>query len=103
MEPRNILLIRTDKIGDVVLITPAIALLKKSIPGARVSVLVSAYTAPLLKTHPDVAEVLVAGDFRRTLGDIRSRRFDAAVVMFVDMRSAALPFLAGIPLCPRTV
>ncbi len=98
IKPQKILLIRTDKIGDVVLITPAIAALKKAMPAARISVLVKPYTAPLLKTHPDIDEVIEAGNFSRTLRDVRSRGFDAAIALFVDFRSAAIPFLARIPI-----
>ena len=37
----NILIVRTDRIGDVVLTTPAIKALRQAYPAARISILVT--------------------------------------------------------------
>ncbi len=63
---------------------------------------VVALTAPahrdVLAGNPDLAEVLVdGGPLWSMAGALRAGRFDAAVVTWATGRSAALPFLAGIP------
>lgn len=59
MNYRNILLVRTDRIGDVILTTPAITLLRENYPNAKIHFLTRKYTAPLLKYHDDLDEVIV--------------------------------------------
>ncbi len=51
MEFRHILLIRTDRIGDVVLTSPLITILHEEFPQSKISFLTRQYTAPLLKHH----------------------------------------------------
>jgi ADP-heptose:LPS heptosyltransferase len=41
---RKILLVRTDRVGDLVLTTPAIASFRRSWPDARIRLIVNEYT-----------------------------------------------------------
>ncbi len=106
LEYNNILLVRTDRIGDVILTTPAMAVLKKAWPKARVSVLVSPATREIVEGNPHVAEVIVddaKGEHQgilgywRLAGKIKRRRFDLAVVLHTKKRTNSLCFFAGIP------
>ena len=54
----NLLFVRTDGVGDLVLTLPAAAAFKQQFPGIRLSYLVSRYAAPILEHHPDVDEIL---------------------------------------------
>lgn len=56
---RNILLIRTDRVGDLVLSTPAIASFRRSWPQAHITVVVTEYTEPILRHNPDIDEIAV--------------------------------------------
>jgi heptosyltransferase-3 len=56
---KNILLIRTDRIGDVVLTTPAVTLLKNQYPDSKIFFLTRKYTAPLLKHHLFIDEIIL--------------------------------------------
>ena len=56
---RRILLIRTDRVGDLVLSTPAIASFRRSWPDARIEALVTDYTEPVMRHNPDVDAVHV--------------------------------------------
>ena len=56
---QNILVIRNDKLGDFMLAWPALALLRRNLPQARIAVLVPEYTAPLARICPSVDEVIV--------------------------------------------
>jgi ADP-heptose:LPS heptosyltransferase len=77
----NVVFVRTDGIGDLVLTLPAAAALKSHLTGARLSYLVSRYAAPILEHHPDIDDVLCdpgpdRPDIRRQLF---ARGFDAVV------------------------
>ncbi|MDT8287113.1 MAG: glycosyltransferase family 9 protein [Elusimicrobiales bacterium] len=97
-ENPRILLVRTDRIGDVTLTTPAAAALKAALPGARLHFLAGAYARPVLEKNPALEKIITLGGFFATLRELRRGNYDAAVVFFVDFRSALLPLLAGIPL-----
>ncbi len=102
----HILIVRTDRLGDVVLTTPAIKALKKSWPQARIAILVGASTRELLIDNPCLDEILVddrqgrhagIGGFFRLVLDLRQRKFDLAIIYHTKKRTNWLCFLAGIP------
>ncbi|MDQ6767736.1 MAG: glycosyltransferase family 9 protein [Candidatus Eremiobacteraeota bacterium] len=55
----TILLIRTDRVGDLVLSTPAIASFRRSWPRARITAVVTGYTEPVLRHNRDVDELVL--------------------------------------------
>jgi len=102
----NILVIRTDRIGDVVLTTPVIKTLRKAYPMARISVLVSPSTKDLVQGNPYLDEIILDDregahrgflGFLRLICDIRRGRFDVAFVYHTKRRYNLASFLAGIP------
>ena len=96
---KKFLLIRTDKIGDVISITPAASILRKNFPKAHISALVSPYTKDILQNNTDIDEVITDDKPLKLLAPlIKAKRFDTAIVFFVDKKSALIPFLAGIKL-----
>jgi ADP-heptose:LPS heptosyltransferase len=54
----RILLSRTDRVGDLILSTPAIASIRRSFPGAHVTLAASRYNAVVVDRSPDVDEVV---------------------------------------------
>ena len=68
--PRDILVIKPSSLGDVVHTLPAVALLKKYWPEARLRWLVNPEWAPLLEGNPDVFETVLfpRGEFRGLAG-----------------------------------
>jgi heptosyltransferase-2 len=100
---RRILFIRLDRVGDVVLSTPAIEALKRSFPRSEITVLLRPQTAALLENNPHVDRCVVldpaAGptEIYRVLRDLRRRRFDLAVDPCVDWKlgSALIAWLSG--------
>ncbi len=54
----NVVLTRLDRIGDLVLSTPAIASVRRSWPQARITMICSAYNAAVMEGNPDVDEVV---------------------------------------------
>ena len=89
----RILIVKRDKLGDMLLTTPLIAHLRRSIPGAEVSVLASEYCGWVVRDCPDIARlwtyprlralsVLKPAEFFRywaAYRDVRKMRFDAAI------------------------
>jgi len=74
---KRIVLIRTDRVGDLVLSTPAIASFRRSWPQARIEAIVTDYTEPIMRYNPDVdaihilskvAPKSVARDCARSVG-----------------------------------
>lgn len=57
-EPRSILVVRRDNIGDLVCTTPLLRALRARFPRAWLGVYANSYNAPILAGHPDVDEVL---------------------------------------------
>ncbi len=100
---RNILVVRADRMGDVVLTVPAIRALKKAFPAARVSVWLDASTRPLLQGLPFIDEILCEDKTRGWPGyfsfiqTLRRKQFDLAVVFHTKRHTNAACALAGIP------
>lgn len=101
----RILLVRTDRLGDLILSTPAIRAVRAAFPNGYVALLVSPATRALVDGHPAVDEVFVldkdgahrgwAGT-RRLAADLSTRRFDAALLLHTTTRVVLLTWLAGI-------
>jgi len=56
---RRILIIQFGRLGDVLVSTPLVRALKKALPGAEISYLVSSYAEPLLRNNPYISELSV--------------------------------------------
>ena len=110
-EVRNLLCVRLDSIGDVLMTTPAIRACKDSF-GCRVTLLTSAAGAAVAPFVPEIDEAVsfaapwmkpaAGGNDAAMIRQLQSRGFDAAVVFTVfsqnPLPAAYLCYLAGIPL-----
>ena len=61
-ELRRILVVRTDRIGDVILTLPMLEILRKNFPHARLAVLIRRYTKDLVEGNSNVDEILFYDD-----------------------------------------
>lgn len=116
LDARNILVIRPDNIGDVVMLGPALRAVKETSPGAKITLLAGrsgATAAPLL---PWVDDVIVWRTLWQDLGHLSfdparerelinvlaERAFDAALIFTSFSQTPHVPgyvcYLAGIPL-----
>lgn len=101
---RRILVVRTDRIGDVILTLPMLEVLRQHYPKAHVAMLVRRYTSELLEDNPYVDEVLLYDDgalplpFSEMASLLRHKKFDVAFVTYPRVRLALLVWWAGIPL-----
>jgi ADP-heptose:LPS heptosyltransferase len=113
--PRKLLLIRPDHLGDVLLLTPALAVLRKALPHTEITVMVSPSGAASLENNPHIDRV-VRCDFpgmnRQATTNplspylyaleqsrqLRAKGYDAAINFRYDYWwGALLLFLADIP------
>jgi ADP-heptose:LPS heptosyltransferase len=103
--PLKILVVRPDRLGDVILSTPVFEVIKRHFPRSRLSVMVREQAAPLVRGISSVDEVMIfdpvgrhAGfkGFRQLLRDIRSRGFRIAVVLQSNPKVAFAVLLARI-------
>jgi heptosyltransferase-2 len=104
--PASLLVRATNWLGDAVMTTPALAGLRGAFPGARIALLAKPPVAELFRHHPDVDEVIVyerpgrhegALGRLRLGGELRSRRFDGALLLQNAFDAALIAFLARIP------
>lgn len=101
-EPKNILIVRTDRIGDLVLTLPLAGLIKKHYPECKVSILVREYTENIVKNHPFIDEVIVLNEidgkinFAENLYAIKSKKFDVCIVVYPTFVLSLIMFFAGI-------
>lgn len=110
---KRILVIRLDHLGDVVMTRPALKALERIFPEARIDLLVSEETAPLLKDSAAPGEILAAKNhwfgksvkpqiqwagFFSLLEILKKKNYDLAIDFRGDLRNILLMFLAGIPL-----
>jgi ADP-heptose:LPS heptosyltransferase len=56
----NVVLTRLDRVGDLILSTPAIASVRRSWPDAHVTIVCSRHNAVVMENNPDVDAVIVA-------------------------------------------
>lgn len=115
-QARNVLCIRLDNMGDVLMTTPALRALKESCPGRRLTLLTSRSGRHVGMFAPMVDRVLVydapwmkAGTVRAgaafdhaMIRSLKTKRFDAAVIFTVysqnPLAAALMCHLAEIPL-----
>ncbi len=96
---KNILVVRNDRLGDLVLALPAATVLKRRFPEAKLTYLVSKNTASLIPLAHDIDEALIdtGKSFFELAGMLRAYRFDATVLLHPTLRLAAALWLTGIP------
>jgi len=97
----KILVIRADRIGDVILSTPSLTALRKRFPKAHISLLVNLYTKDLMIGNPVIDKVIAYHSEislfskLRFIRDIRRRHFDLIVVLHSTFWSCVISFLSG--------
>lgn len=94
---------RNDRIGDLVLATPAITALGKSLPESRIDLLCSSSAEVVVRGNPYLNEVLTdrgahdSSDLKELAELVRQRSYSCAVVLVNSFKNARLVRKAGIP------
>lgn len=105
MKQKRILIIRPDRVGDVVLATPLIREIRKTFPDSFIAVMVRPQTKDILLNNPHIDEILIddyegndkgwKGFFKQVL-KLRKYKFNIALHLLPTQRHAWMTFFAGI-------
>src|SRR5665213_483440 len=96
----NILIVRTDRLGDVILTLPMAHALKRALPECHISFLICSYTQPIVERCPDVDEVFIAEpeiSFRELIRIFSESKADVAFFPSPRFRLAMAAWLTHIP------
>ncbi|MFZ5799802.1 MAG: glycosyltransferase family 9 protein [Candidatus Omnitrophota bacterium] len=91
---KKILVMRPDRIGDLILATPVFENLRRHFPKARIAVLIAKGNKDLIEGNPSIDQILVSPVPLRYL---EAEKFDLAIVLYSAFWTARLAFRAGIP------
>ncbi len=108
MDYKRILLIRTDRIGDVLLTTPAIEAVREKFPLAHIAVMVRPYAKEIVDGNPYIDEIIIYdkyGKHKSIMASyyfakvLKKKNFDVAVIFHPTNRTHIITYLAAIPQC----
>jgi heptosyltransferase III len=102
IKPKNLLIVRTDRIGDVVLSLPLAEIVKKYYPDCRVTFLLKDYTKSLATGHPFIDDILILKEKNNKISlidnikQVKNISFDAVVVVYPTFFTSLIIFLSGV-------
>ncbi len=105
--PKKILIIRTDRIGDVVLSIPVVRNLRLAFPDSHIAFICRPYTKDVLEGNPDIDKVIIYDKYLKHKSIfssikfilmLRKEKFDWALVLHPTNRANLISFFANIPL-----
>lgn len=86
---KKILIIRLDRIGDVILSTPAIRAIRQGFPEAEIKLLVREYTKDLVIHNPNIDRLLIYEK------DKIGNDYDLAIVLHPGFKQNYITFISG--------
>jgi lipopolysaccharide heptosyltransferase II len=102
---KKILVVRPDRLGDVILSTPVFEVLKKHFPRTQITALVKTPVVPVLKGLPEIDQLMIFDPEKNHLGmkgflrlcrELRDANYDVALVLQSHWKIAAALFFARI-------
>lgn len=107
--PKNILVIRLDHIGDVLFATPALKMLRERFKGSKITVLAATWSKGILENNPNIDQIIVydAPWFNRDKSQsnisffgmakkLKKENFDLGIDLRGDFRNIALMYFGGV-------
>ncbi len=109
-DPKKILVVRLDHIGDFVCTTPLLGNLKRHFPGAKITVLINSVSKELAYRDPNIDKVITFSPFYlargdksstlkgllRVVKDVRNIGFDLGVEPRGDLLSILIMWVGGV-------
>ncbi len=106
--PEHIVVIKPCCIGDLIMTTPLLDVIRHAYPGASISYVAGAWSKVVPEHHPAVDAVIDCGttgipgryslrDYMKLARQLRKHHFDMAFVLDRSPMLTLLPWLAGIP------
>lgn len=105
-EYKRILVVRTDRIGDVLLSTPVIKVLRDNYPHAFIAMMVSPHCKEIVEGNPYLDEVVLYDKDAKEKGwfssikfarKLSKSKFDIAIILHPTNRVHLISYIAGIP------
>ena len=102
IKPQNLLIVRTDRIGDVVLTLPLAEILKKYFPACKITFLIREYTRSIVEGNPFIDEVLILQEnegrplIRENIKKISVQNFDSCIIVYPTFSLALIIYLTQI-------
>ena len=100
--PKNLLIVRTDRIGDVILSLPLAPIIKKHYPECKITFLVRNYTKTLVENNPYIDEVIILKEdknkirLKSNVEILSGFNFDSAVIVYPTFITALIIYLSKI-------
>ncbi|MDH7604326.1 MAG: glycosyltransferase family 9 protein [Melioribacter sp.] len=102
---KRILIVRPDRIGDVVLSTPIPREIKRTFPDSFVAIMLKKYTSDIYLNNPYIDKIILIDNrddgsiegFWRKVNEIKSYKFTHALMLLPNERINYILFFAGIP------
>ena len=82
----EILVIRNDKIGDFILILPALSWLKKNIPNCRITCIVSEKVLGLASQSRYIDSIIIDKSIHKLYQELKTHNFDASITFYSTFR-----------------
>jgi heptosyltransferase-2 len=107
MSPARILIVAPAWVGDAVVSQPLLMLLKRRNPAAAIELLAPAWVCPVYERMAEVSAIIVSpfahgelawGRRRAVAAALQARQYQQCIVLPNSLKSALIPWLAGIPL-----
>ncbi|HJM82339.1 MAG TPA: glycosyltransferase family 9 protein [Nitrospinota bacterium] len=106
-EKPRILVVRTDRIGDLTLSLPVFTSLRATFPKAHICALTRKYTSEILQNRADIDQTITfdsdksnipVGQFCNVVSLIRRGKFDVGIALYLNNSIALALLIAGIPI-----
>jgi heptosyltransferase-3 len=100
---QRILIVRTDRIGDVILTLPMAEVLKRKIPDVQIAMLVRRYTSEIIEGNSNIHHIVYYDEhdqpvpFFHLVDTMRKEKFDVVFHTHPLFRVALMTWLARIP------
>ncbi len=96
MKSRKFLVVRFSSIGDIVLTSPVLRLIKRRIPGAELHFVTKKAFAPLLENNPHIDKLHLLDDsLWQLIRQLRAERFDYVIDLHDNLRSLLIKLFSG--------
>ena len=96
----KIIVSRTDRAGDLILTTPVFRELRAHFPKAQLIAHVRQYTAPVLRSCPEINHILIDDeypDFLKLAKAFKNEKADIIIIVHPAAKVINAAFFAGIP------
>jgi heptosyltransferase II len=93
----KILIRATNWVGDAIMALPALRTIRKRFPEAEITMLARPYVAAIYEDQQVCDNTMFVESARDTVGELRARKFDVALLLQNAFEAAWIAWRAGIP------